>query len=382
MTHADDSASVFSTNVDADQAQQADSVSVDLSVSDTESAGSSPANTTATTDRQPFTLLVDQAGGRVDWNGPLLAYSSILHLADGGTLSSEIWTMPAVSNMAGTCLTGSLTGIPHVSNDQPAWHPSGKYLLFQSADPTLAIPSGMSPSRQKEMLQGGFGYNNNLWIMSPAGSVLSQLVQVAAGGATLHPHFSPDGTKVFWSSSIQGAGWVLKLADFIEPTLSLANIRTITPFGTGPGKQTYEAHDVSADNSVLLFSYSADLPLDLDIWSYSLQTGVSTNLSNAPGVWDEHAHWAPDGATIAWVSSRGFSFTPADNWQTTLRTEVWLMDRDGSNKRQVTFYNTPGSPGYVAGHVICADLAWSPDGTSLVVCRSAAGDLQVVRIDL
>jgi len=333
-------------------------------------------------------VLIEQDGGRVDWGpGDLLAYSSIQNLdPDGGEgLSSEIWTMRADGSRK-VCLTGMATEIPHLSNDQPAFHPSGEWILFQSADPELRHP-GISDEDYAHYAQGGFGYNNNLWVMSADGTRYWQLSQSSSGEGTLHPHFSPDGTQVFWShhdpKKSGGDGWILRLADFLVDARgnpSLSNIETLHPLGSPTSDQCYEAHGVSQSGNRLLYSYSPGLPLDLDIWTTDLSTMRSQNLTKAPGVWDEHAHWSPDMQTIAWVSSAGYPFTPSDHWQQDLRTDVWLMHRDGSEKRQLTHFNNHG-------YAICADLAWSDDGEHIVLCRTEVtprygSRQQVLRLDL
>jgi Tol biopolymer transport system component len=352
-------------------------------------AQAAPASTPGNGLLKDYRVLVSPDGGRVDWGtNNLVLYSRIENLEGGGDLSSEIY----VNNPDGSnevCLTCDNQQIPHLSNDQPAWLPNGNYFLFQSADPTLPT-NGVSPAVAKRLVQGGFGYNNNLWLMSADGSTAYQLTHLSAAEATLHPHFSPDGTKVFWSASeprrTGGQGWELRLADFhLDGGPALQNVQTLTPLGTS-GTQVYESHDVSADNSTLLYSYSPGQPLDLDIYVTNLTTNTTTNLTNSPGVWDEHAHFSPDGKHIAWVSSRGLPFTPTQNWEQSLRTEVWVMDADGSNQRQVTFFNTPGQPGATGDRVIMADLAWSPDGNSLIATRSNIGqsgvNREVVILDL
>jgi Tol biopolymer transport system component len=337
---------------------------------------------------EAVTTLVPNNGGRVDWSEGTnqIVYSKLTSVR-GSAGSGEIYVMnPDGSGQV--CLTCDKPQIPHAYNDQPAWRPQGDALLFQSADPTLPLP-GVAPDQVTTYIQGGFGYNNNLWISNPDGSSFTQLTHLVGGEATLHPHFSPDGTRIMWSAfeprRLGGSGWVLKLGDYGTDSgqPALTNVQSLTPLGTN-GMQVYESHDISADNGTLLYSYSQGQPLDLDIYKTNIATGVSTNLTNAPGVWDEHAHFSPDGQRIAWVSSRGFDFTPSANWEQTLRTEVWLMNADGSDPQQVTFWNTPGQTGAPGGRVIAADLAWNPDGTSLVVARSVVGKqtTEVVRVDL
>ena len=45
--------------------------------------------------------------------------------------------------------------------------------------------------------------------------------------------------------------------------------------------------------------------------------------------------------------------------------DLWLAEPDGSNRRQITRYNIPGSPDYTGSRVMVSEMSWSPDGTKL-----------------
>lgn len=67
---------------------------------------------------------------------------------------------------------------------------------------------------------------------------------------------------------------------------------------------------------------------------------------------DEDAHrpcWSPDRKQIAYLSRKSG------------QTEIWLMDRDGANKVQVTNSHFPGRDPYNE-----TQLSWSPDGLNIV----------------
>jgi Tol biopolymer transport system component len=65
-------------------------------------------------------------------------------------------------------------------------------------------------------------------------------------------------------------------------------------------------------------------------------------LTNDSGI-DTNAVWSPDGQTITWSSDRNGGF------------QIWTMNKDGSNKRQITH-----------GPAIHGWPQWNPDGTKLV----------------
>ena len=72
------------------------------------------------------------------------------------------------------------------------------------------------------------------------------------------------------------------------------------------------------------------------------ESGKLTRLTDDGGM-DINGMWSPDGKYIAWVSNKGGSY------------QIWLMDNDGRNKRQVT-----------QGSALHGWQEWSPDGTRLV----------------
>src|SRR5439155_22140638 len=132
-----------------------------------------------------------------------------------------------------------------------------------------------------------------------------------------------------------------------------------------------ETHNFSPGNQSALFTTDAN-PTEalqpsvctcaLNIGILSFSTGQATLLTSTTDVWNEHAQMAPNGQKIVWVSSQGYPFTPVANWQDTLATDLWMMNPDGSNKQQITFFNTPGMPEYKGGRVILSDGSWNPTG--------------------
>ena len=313
-----------------------------------------------------ISVLVDRVGGRVDWShkNDLITFSK-----KGLDGYADIYTMNEdESNQV--CLTCGKSEIPQLSNDQPEWHPSGEYIVFESQDPNLgALP--------KAFTEGGAGLNNNLWIVTRDGNKFYQLTHIKTGEASLHPHFSHDGKKLFWAARVvPGLGkgyWALKIADFVVASSGpkLTNekeYRPIKDFGF------YESHSFSLDDKTIYFSASKSATsFDLDIYKMALDSGIVTNLTNTPGEWDEHSILSPSGKKLVWISSQGYDFKPAANWGATLKTDLWVMGTDGSNKQKVTHFNEPGFSEYNGSRVILADSAWNTDGTKLVVASFVEG---------
>lgn len=314
-------------------------------------------------------VLVDNNGGRVDWSqiNNLIAFSKF---GNNNSFNAEIYTMNEDGSNQ-VCVTCGKLSIPHLSNDQPAWHPNGNYILFQSVDPNLFNASRLPETLKERLAQGGAGIDNNLWIVTKDGTKFYQLTHVKDGEAALHPHFSHDGRKLFWAArqvngGIRNGQWMLKIADFIddEGGPRLADEKTYQPLGKD---WFYESHDFTPDDKTVIFSASPPGPYDLDIYKMDLDTQKITNLTDSPGVWDEHAHITPDGKKIVWVSSQGYPFTPTENWGQSLKTDLWMMSSDGSNKQQITFFDKSGSSEYNGKRVIIADNSWNPKGNKLVI---------------
>jgi len=286
-------------------------------------------------------------GGRVDWQP---TQNGVIAFDRSVNDQYEIYTMQPDGKKI-QCITCSNDKIKGGSRGNPAWHPSGKYLVIQVEKAGRNSPPG-------------YGHRSNLWLITADGKdawPLTNLPDTADSGV-LHPHFSPDGKKLAWSQmrgkphvlekSKEYGVWSLCIADFSVgdngPTLS--NIQTLEPMGPG----FYENHGFSADGSKLIFSSNAKtgkpLFMDNDIYSLDIASGATARLTTEG--YNEHAEVSPDGKKIIWMTTNENSNKGAD---------LWIMDADGSNKERLTNFNVPGKKKLVA-----ADSSWSPDGGSIV----------------
>lgn len=80
--------------------------------------------------------------------------------------------------------------------------------------------------------------------------------------------------------------------------------------------------------------------------------------------WDEHAHYSPSGNKIVWMSSNGYGMSKARKWWNELKTDYWIMNADGSDKKQLTFFNANLGN---SKRIICSDCSWNRDGTRLAI---------------
>ncbi len=314
------------------------------------------------------------AGGRVDWSpdGTLIAYDA----PDPQGYTQTFLVSP--DGLHTTCLTCGNPAAPtplHIGN--PAWHPTMKWLVVQGVPQAYfdSFPLGDVADKQR-LTDVGVGIGNELWVVSANGQIFTKLTDVwsesGMQGGVLHPHFSHDGRKLAWSQRVGSdpssnlGEWVIKTADFVTTAEApyLTNVQTFQP-GGGP-QRFYETHSFSIDDQRLLFSSNSgdQNPYGFDIYSLDLASGEAVNLTNSPQAWDEHAHFSPDGVWIAWVSSEN-----AGAQAGRLRTEIWLMRSDGTEKRQLTFVNAPESAMFTPTPfgLVLADLSWAPDGRRLMV---------------
>lgn len=282
-----------------------------------------------------------------------------------------------------TYLTHNAIGAPQKHNGNPAWHPSGNYLVFTAENEDVdsefdfyAVP--------------GRGVNCNLWLANREGTTFWQLTfyETAYFGdaqGVIHPQFSHDGEKLLWAERVMGAGdtmwgrWALKVARFVDDgdNPRLEDIRTFTP---GAQNAFYEGHSFSHDGRSVLFSgnlESGQKETGLDIYEMDLESGGCTRLTSSFSDWDEHSHWSPDGEKIAWMSSTPLDVEyPEDmgphDWRYYLATELWLMNADGSGKQRLTFFNQPGHSHQRAERTVVSDSTWGPDGESLLLLLANA----------
>lgn len=162
-------------------------------------------------------------------------------------------------------------------------------------------------------------------------------------GLLLSPHWSPDGTKIIYSSE-QGRQWGIYLLDFqrmTERRLLVSNGINI-------------AGDFFPKGNDFVFSSSrAGTP---DLYLYSVDTGVIKKITSTYGI-EVSPAVSPDASRIAFVSDRGG--TP----------QIYTMRPDGNEVRRVTFkgsYNT--SP------------EWSPTGDRIVFSGRTAGKIQIFTV--
>jgi dipeptidyl aminopeptidase/acylaminoacyl peptidase len=102
---------------------------------------------------------------------------------------------------------------------------------------------------------------------------------------------------------------------------------------------------------------------DVNIWRWDAQPDGAGTTIRLPGssLFESHPAFSPDGRRIAYSSNR------------TGATEIWTANDDGSDPRQLTFYDGP----------VVILPQWSPDGNRVVFSSQVLGnrDIYVMRSD-
>ena len=305
--------------------------------------------------------ILTEKGGHLAWSQKtnIIAFDRL-----GSDGYFDLWIMnPDGSGQKN--LTAHHPQLPDKHVGQPAWHPSGKLIVIQ-------VQKAQVPRYADNKCTPGAGVLNDLWVITPDGkrawkihSVRDEVSKNAAG--VLHPHFSHDGTRLFWSERVKSNGrpfgeWILRIAQFnYSPAFGpqLSHIRNYNP---GGGSSFFESHNFSPDDQYVLFTGNQDGPLE--IYEMNVDTAAVKRLTrHSAGTWDEHAQYSPSGNKIIWMSSKDLRFTVKPFH---LETEFWIMNRDGTHKQQLTWFHTPHHPHYLnKPFAVAADLDWSPDGSQI-----------------
>ena len=195
-----------------------------------------------------------------------------------------------------------------------------------------------------------------IWTMKPDGSQQKQVTDL--GGRALFPDISPDGKKIAFAGT-EGADprtevYVVDAAtgtDLVALT-SCANLK--------PGcSNDYPAW--SPDGSLIVYIHADDFnadetPVNAQVWVMNADGSNQRQLTTDSPAKDQVPSWSPDGAWITYASGEGVA------------EGIWVMAADGSSNHQLTGCR-PGDPTPCATGSDFGPV-WSPDGTRIAFLRS------------
>ncbi len=272
------------------------------------------------------------------------------------------------------CLTLGMTGV-RLHRGNASWYPSGEYVVFTSQ----ILGSGTY-----RMSLPANGLNSNIWLTDRDGESFWQLTfvsgSVTAPKGVVFPFFSPDGRILAWAGNTgkydpDKYTWgqrAIYLGDFSFDDMGRPHLRHTRMLQPGERKDFYETHGFTPDGSRLLFSadiHKNQSVFGLDICEWDLKKHKLVMLTDTPRVWDRYAAISPDGRKIVWASNAGQPLQnpifQTSDWKRFLRSEIWIMNSDGSDPRQLTHFNTKSAVEYAGKRTFVGEIAWAPDNRRL-----------------
>ncbi len=170
-------------------------------------------------------------------------------------------------------------------------------------------------------------------------------VFLTTSGSNIMPAAAPDGITILFSTCV---GNVREIIAMDSDGTNLRQITSGTQGGSGNFTPIY-----SADQGRIAFSSMRDGATNPEVWVMNADGTGGTRLTQTPPalpgqqfVWSLHPTWSADGLQIAYASTVSGS------------TQIWIMNSDGTNQRQLTFGLGPNYPDANVPH-------WSLDGSKI-----------------
>ncbi len=283
------------------------------------------------------------------------------------------------------CLTCELREFRNRHAGNAAWHPSGRFLVFQSERPFkykgepyafLAVP--------------GRNLGSGLWVVSIEGKNLWQLAGQQENAFPVHsPRFSFEGDRLAWSERVASGGtwgdWVMRVGEFSSGR-GIARVRGVKALEPGEHRAFYEVGSFTPDDRAVLFAANLleGQPIDgIDLYTVPLQGDDVRQLTKDVARWDRFPTLAPNGEVVVWSSSQTLRLPERpltrDDRLAVVPMDLWIGSVDGGWARRLSGFNDALSDEYV-GKVMVGPSTWSPRGDQILTTITPVADAE--RTDL
>lgn len=221
-------------------------------------------------------------------------------------------------------------------------------LVSTTADANEWGPS-WSPDGTRLAFSSQRSGNFEVYVLHIADQRIEQLTQHE--GADFRPKWSPDGTRIAFASDRDG--------DFELYTMTPdgGNIEHLTDHPANEQRMAW-----SPNGQQIVFE--SDRDGDAELYVMSLASGASQRLTTSPG-FDGYPDWSPDGQRIVFNSGRNNPDGGGAAY------ELFVVNADGTGLEQLT-ENTGNDQA----------AAWSPDGEQVAYFSTRDGNAEIYVMDV
>lgn len=266
----------------------------------------------------------------------------------------------------------------------PVYHPRSDLISFNSQ---------VLGSNEFNRGRPGFGVHNEIVIFERSSerywTLTSSGYSSSSPRGALLPRFSADGNRLLWTAitGISPANpllgeRVLKLATFSMDRIAGPSLHDETVLMAGRTCDFFEGYGFSPDGQSVLFAANLQprqpwYGMDICVLPLDNPLAEAQELTRTPTVWDRFAAFSPQGEKIIWSSSTGYTIPNlgqgGNSWEKYIYTELWIMRKNGVEKRRLTGYNNRTSQEFIGQRAIVGMSAWNPTKNKIALVLHVEG---------